>query len=363
MSGIDELKQELADRAAALPVGHHTKRMAGIKRKRAAQRRMTVGGVAAGAALAVAAAVALIPGSTTLADPRTPVATRPSDESPAPDPKDLPGAPIPVVEQGGVEFYETPGLAQLSGYAVGEPGQRRLEFSFVADSDVVTYSSACYGGSEAGIRLPKGLFVNVEVNGSPLSARSCASGPPTVPQSPNTGFGGPHENQAGTWSEYGVRRGATVAVVVELVDAEDRPASDADVVLGAGFWSVPVPGPDDMHDVAPSVTEPDIVEYQGVNYEFVTSVSGLRGPGQPLGALAHQLGSPVLLRWGTDSGGIYTIRSGDRLTPESVQTASGPAAGGGYLIPSGDTSEVSVTGRQLRQKQAQLWIALYEPIQ
>jgi hypothetical protein len=302
-----------------------------------------------------------MPGNANVADP-TPSVDGPREDRSR---EALPGAPVPVVEEQGVEFYDTPGITTLDGYAVGEPGQRQVELSFVAQSDVLTYTPVCEGASEDGEPPDRSRLVgSITVNGHPLRGAKCRSSY-DLPRSPSVRFGGSHEREARIWATYGVEAGARVEVVVELQAARDEPLNDADadadVVLGAAFWSVP-----DLrsHRMSESTYIDDVTEYGGVNYRYVTSVSASRKEGGVIAAPAHSTGEPVLLWWGADgSAGTFTGTTGDGLSRSRVMTrSSGAVPGGALFIGSGDTSRARVTARRLESATATLWIALYEPI-
>lgn len=309
MSTIDDLRNELADRAANVPPGQHLDRLAGIKRKRTAQRRTMAAGAAGATALAIAAVVALVPGSAELAEPTPPPpATKPAKPTEDTSPPSLAGAAVPVVEEKGVEFYETPGLGTLDGYAVDEPGQRRLEFSFVAGADVVNYDHVCFGAPEVDPPSPDALMVSITVNGHPQSSVSCDPSPSPLPRSPSAGSGYANERDARIWEGYGVVEGSEVEVVVELETFDREPASDPGVTIGAGFWSMRAAP---VHEVAPDVLEPGVVVHGGVNYRYRESVSASVGEGDSFPAPEHPSDTPVLAVWGkTGSGGTFTMYPG-----------------------------------------------------
>jgi predicted DNA-binding WGR domain protein len=363
MSTVDELRNELASRAGDVPHSHHTDRLAGIRRKRTAQRRTMAAGVTAGVtaatALAVAAVVALMPGNANVVDLAPPPVDRPGNDSSGPG---LPGAPVPVVEEKGIRFYKTPGIAALDGVVVGEPGQRRVEFSFVARADVLRYTGFCHGVPGDGPRERTPRMSSITVNGYPQSSESCNRSVGEAPQAPTVSFGGPYEREARIWRSYGVEAGARVQVVVELETFQGDPASDSDAVLGAGFWSVAQPK---LHRVNESTLVDDVVEYQGVNYRYLTSVSASRKEGGTLAAPTHATGTPVLVRWGkVGSGGTFSVKTGTPRSQSGFSDRSPGATGASAeLISSGDTSRARVTAERLLSGTVTLWVALYEPIQ
>ena len=359
MTTLDELRNELADRAREVSPSHHTDRLAGIRRKRTAHRRTTAAGVAGVTALAVAAVVSLMPGNANIVDSTPPPVNKPDKVDSEPE---LPGARVPVVEHKGVRFYETPGIVTLDHYVVGEPGQQRLEFSFIAGSDVLTYSSACYGvpGSD---RDREDWLSSITINGHPQVGWSCSSYT-DLPNGPRIGWGPSYEREAGHWKSIGVEAGARVEVVVETETSEGEPLSHPDVVQAAAFWSVPDVRSHRVNDS--TVVEP-VIESGGVNYRYLESVSATLKEGGSLAAPAYSEGSPVLMSWGKSGpAGTFMVDTGGPNPQSSVSDRSGGVLGGGSgeLIRSGDTSRARVTAQRLRGSESvTLWIALYEPIQ
>jgi hypothetical protein len=360
MSTIDELRNELADRAGDVAHRHHTDRLAGIRRKRTAQRRTMAGGVAGVTGLALAAVVALVPGNARIVDSTPPPVNKPDKDISGPE---LPGAPVPVVGEKGVLFYETPGIATLNHYEVGDPGQHRLEFSFIAETDVVTYSNVCQNAPENGLRDRTPWMSSITVNGHPQSGSSCNRSAGEAPEAPSVRFGGGYEREARIWKSFGVEAGARVEVVVQLETSEGKPVTEAgtDVVLGAGFWS--------LTDVrSPRVNESTVVDpvvqHEGVNYRYLKSVSATGKEGISLTAPDHLEGSPVLMNWGrSGSGGRFMVDTGGRNPVSSFSDYSGSTSGGSFeLISSGDTSKARVTAEDLNSPSVTLWIALYKPI-
>jgi hypothetical protein len=357
MSTIDDLRNELAKRAEDVPSGHHIQRLSGIRRKRAAHRRRLTGAVAAASALAVAAVVALVPGNAPEADPAPPAAQKPGKAA-----AELPGAPIPVVEESGVELYETPGLATLNGYAVGEAGQQQVEFSFVAGSSVLSYTSFCTGGPKPNVSLDEAVWISITVNGQLLPRGTCSSAAGS-PQAPTMSLGdSSYEQQAEAWASVGVRTGERVEAVARLTDADGRASSDPDVAIGAAFWSKS----NDQHHVTPSTVVDDLVEFAGVNYNHVTTVSTSVSEGGSLPVWLDQ-GSetPMLVHWGyVGSGGVFTLqRAGGRAT-ESLQDHTQRGGGASkHLLRSADSFPLRVIAERLNSGEVTLWAALYEPVQ
>jgi hypothetical protein len=360
MSTIEDLRNELADRAGGVSHSHHTDRLAGIRSKRTAQRRTMAAGVAGVTALAVAAVVVLMPGTANIVDSTPPPVDKPEKIDSEPE---LPGAPVPVVEHEGVLFYETPGIATLNHYEVGEPGQRRVEFSFTAQSDVVTYSHVCHDVPGKGLRDRTPWMSSITVNGHPQSGSSCDRSAGEAPEAPGVRFGGGYEREARIWKSFGVEAGARVEVVVQLETSAGKPVSDekTDVVLGAGFWSLP-----DVrsHRVDESTVVDPVVEYGGVNYRYLESVSATHQEGGSLAAPDYAGGSPVLMRWGKHgSAGRFMVNTGRRNSVSSYSDASATSSASNELIRSGSTSQARVTAERLDSPSVTLWIALYEPIQ
>jgi hypothetical protein len=358
MSTIEDLRNELANRAGGVSHSHHTDRMAGIRSKRTAQRRTMAAAASGATALAVAAVLELMPGNANVVDSTPPPVDKPDRDSSGPQ---LPGAPVPAVGEDGFRFYETPGIATLDHYEVGEPGQRTVEFSFIAQADVLTYTGACHGAPGAdGDR--SAWISNITVNGHPQLGMSCATPSDGSPKSFVAGWGASYERDARKWKSYGVEAGARVDVVVELQDDRGKPLSDPDVVLAAAFWSVP-----DVHHhrVNESTVVDPVVEYDGVNYRYLESVSASLKEGGRLAAPDYDAGSPVLMRWGKrGSAGTFTVDTGGRNPVSTFIDHSESAIGASSeLIRSGDTSRAWVTAERLDSPSVTLWIALYEPIQ
>ena len=355
MNTIEDLRTELANRAGGVPHSHHTDRLAGIRSKRTAQRRTMAAGIAGTTALAVAAVVALMPGNANVVDSTPPPVDKPGKDNSGPK---LPGAPVPVVGEKAFRFYETPGIATLNHYEVGEPGQRRLKFSFIAGSDVLAYTGACSGvlGDD-----DRGEWISsFTINGKPGTGMSCSRSSSSPPGGPTTGWGQFYQREVQRWTAYGVEAGARVEVVMTL-SVQGKPSSDPDVVLGAAFWAVPdVRG----HRVNESTVVDPVVEYAGVNYRYLRSVSAsLKGAGR-LAAPDYDAGSPVLMRWGKHgSGGTFVVDAGGRNPVSTFIDHSASGSASGELIRSGDTSRARVTAERLDSPSVTLWIALYEPIQ
>lgn len=359
MSTIDDLRDELAHRAADVPQSRHQERLAGIRRKRTAQRRSIAAAAAGATALAVTAVIALVPGNADLAEPSPPPpATKPTQDTLVPI---LPGAPVPVVKEKGVEFYETPGLGTLDGYAVGEPGQRRLEFSFIAGSDVLNYDHMCFGADDSQANSRDSLIVRIAVNGHPQTGVSCSTSPSLQPAEPTIGTGYATQRDARIWASYGVVAGSRVHVVAELQSIDGEPRSDPDITIGAGFWSLNnVPG----RQVTADVLVPDLVVYEGVNYRYIASEAATVDDGGRVRAPAMAAGSkgPVLLSWGfVGSGGSFTLYPGGEGDPAGVSAADGGGRSE-HFLPAGDTSMVRLVAERLNEDAVTLWIALYAPV-
>jgi hypothetical protein len=357
MRTIDDLRNELAKRAEEVPSGHHIQRLSGIRRKRAAQRRRLTAAAAAASGLAVAAVVALVPGSAPKADPAPPAAQKPAKAE-----AQLPGAPIPVVEESGVELYETPGLATLNGYAVGAAGQQQVDFAFVAGSGVLSYTSFCTGGPKPDVGLDEALWITMTVNGQLLPRGTC-SAPEGSPLAPTMSLGASrHEQQEAAWASVGVRTGERVEAVAQLTDADGRPVTDSNVVIGAAFWSKL----EAEHHITASTVVDDVVEYGGVNYDHVTTVSASVDAGGSIPVLPEPgLETPVLVRWGyLSSGGAFTLETAGGRATESLQddTLRGGGAGN-HLLRSADSFPLRVIAERLNSGPVTLWAALYEPVQ